>query len=135
MSCIRKLSFVIAVAVLGGCQTVPPDPQAELQQRANGYFKALESQEFRAAYDYLTPGYRSAHSFMEYAQLNRPPGSHTSIEMVEIKCVADDACDVFGRSQFKFDKSVNPVGGMIVPMDLQDRWLRLDGGWYLVPKR
>lgn len=135
MTCIRNLWFAFAIAVLVGCQTVPADPQADLALRAEGYFKALESQDFRAAYGYLTPGYQSAHTFMEYAQLHRPPGRHTSIEMIEIKCVSDEACDVVGRSQFQFDKSVNPVGGMIVPMDLLDRWLLLDGVWYLVPKR
>lgn len=132
---LSKIRLAFVATLLAACQTTPLDPEAALRTRVSGYYGALEKQDFRAAYGYLTPGYRSAHAFMEYAQLHRPPGRHAEMEILKISCPSDDACEVLGSSQFEFDKSVQPVGGMSVPMQTRDRWLNVEGEWYLVPKR
>lgn len=130
-----KLKYILLTMSLIGCQTVPSDPEASLRIRVLGYFDALEEQDYRTAYEYLTPGYRSAHSVLEYVQLHRPPGRHSEPEIQQIECPSADVCEVMVASRFEFDKSVHPVGGLIVPMQTSDRWLVSEGMWYLVPKR
>ncbi|HRQ56930.1 MAG TPA: hypothetical protein PLN31_05895 [Azoarcus taiwanensis] len=131
----RTLSLAVTAAMLGACSTVPPSPESALRSRASAYYDSLIKQEYRAVYGFFTPGYRAARSFEEHFMIAPPQGRYLEASVEDVRCVTDHACDVVINSRFEFAKSVQPVGGMIVPMDVTDRWVFVDGNWYLAPKR
>lgn len=128
--------FLLTMAVLlGGCATIADSPDSALRARASAYYDALIAADYRAAYGFFTPGYRAARSFQEHSMIVPPQGRYRAAVVGDVRCVTEQACDVLVSTRFEFDKSVRPIGGMVVPIDVTDRWVFVEGGWYLAPRR
>lgn len=126
---------LLALVGLAGCATVPaPTPEEAVLARAQERLDYVLAEDYAAAYEYLSPGYRSGVSLTSYQrELLTRPVRWVSAEAVESDC-SEDVCNVRIAIEFEVYGAVPGMSRFKSPGGFQERWLRIDGQWYLVPK-
>lgn len=134
---LKRLVTVCVVVLLGACATAPSPktPEEALRARVAAYYQALIAKDYKGAYQFFTPGYRSTWTAVDHYQMHPIIGTWLSAEVLSVDCVSEAVCDVVVATRFRFDKNIAPVGGQEIPMDRKQRWMKLDDGWYYLPKR
>jgi hypothetical protein len=131
-------SAIVLTVLLAACASAPaPEPKTPeeaLRERVEAYYQALIARDYKGAYEFFTPGYRSTWSVTDHYQRKPVIGTWQSAEVLSVDCVNEQACDVMVRTSFRFQKNMEPLGGQELPMDLKYRWLKTDGDWYYLPK-
>ena len=147
-----KVQFVMAVILavaasmlLIGCDgkppaeqvaAEPPEPTEEsLRARAAVYYEALSNQRYQEVYEFFTPAHRSNWSFEDHYRMTPPGGTFRDIEILRVTCVAEHACDVAFSGQFTYARHMDPIAGWETKLDSVDRWVFIDGEWYVRPKQ
>ena len=137
---LKHLSAIVLTVLLAACAGAPPapappqTPEQELRARVTAYFDALIAQDYKAAYQFFTPGYRSTWSATDHYQIRPVIGTWLSAEVLGVECVSEHACDVTVATRFRFAQGVVPLGGQEIPMDQKYRWLYTEGDWYHLPR-
>lgn len=134
----RTLLILILTAVVAGCAGSTPKPAAGSPiERAQARWDLLIAGKASEAYDYLTPGYRSTTSREQYvASQAQRPIRRKQARVSGAECPEGALhCDVAVELDVEIPQGVVPGR---VKMDatnrLTERWLLLDGAWYLAPK-
>lgn len=135
MKRIAKHAAALGLLMLASACASLPGGQETLEHRAKGYYSALIDGDFKGAYGYFAPSYRENVPVGEHYQRRPPGGRVLTAEPGKVECVSESACDVSFSTHFRFDKSVQPLGGMEVPLSFTERWVLVDGQWYLMPRR
>lgn len=131
------LAVLAGIALVGCGAKMAADrdgPDADVLARAGAYFDAMIAQDYRRAYEMLSPGYRETNSFSRYAQLKLPPGVYRDAVVERKECASEQVCDVITRVTFLYGDHMGVLRGTEVSMHLRERWLKVDGRWYLLPK-
>ena len=137
---IKYGSALLLIALLAGCAQAPvpapapSSPEEALRERVSAYYQALIAGDYKGAYEFFTPGYRSTWSATDHYQIHPIIGTWLSAEVLSVDCVSEYACDVMVSTRFRFSQNVEPIGGQEVPMDTKHRWLYTDGQWYYLPR-
>lgn len=143
----RVVLFFLIAAALSACATtgtgsgkssakagpggVPLDASPE--ERAIAKWTLLINGNFGEAWEFFTPGARSAETREDYAAKmeTRAPG-WVGARFVSKKCQTEDSCLV----SIEVVSSIfagRGVGLVTVPSFIAERWLRLEGVWYYAP--
>jgi len=110
-----------------GSQVVPTD-QEVVAQRALERWNLMIEGRIESAYDYLSPGYRAAHSLASYSRSIRG-GIWKAADIHEIAC-STQRCEVKVILDLVVDASGRPV-----PVPVDEIWIQTEpgGDWWYVP--
>ena len=132
-----KIRFLIvigySVLLLSACATIST-PQDDVARRATERMELILSGELLAAYEYLSPGYRSSVSPEAYiAQFMARRVNWKAASMLGTEC-SENRCTV----SMKVDSVVlSPVPG-VNKFDMSDTrkeiWVNSGGKWWYLPK-
>ena len=119
--------------LLSGCATTKQSTES-IEQRAMGRWDALLSQDLEVAYEYLSPGYRSSVSLLQYHRsLLLSKVTWTGANYIEGDC-EETICNVKILLDFNVRGAVPGVKSFPSKQSIQESWVLVDGSWYLVPK-
>ncbi len=124
-----------AAVVQSGCATsTPQSAEAAVLERAQERLDLVLQEDYAAAYEYLSPGYRSGVTLRAYQrELLTRPVRWTSARAVASEC-SEDVCKLRIAIEFEVYAAVPGMTRFKSPGAVEERWLRVDGQWYLVPE-
>ncbi|TCT00379.1 hypothetical protein [Pseudofulvimonas gallinarii] len=129
------LTLILAACASGpGAGKVDASPEATIERRAVERWNLLIDNNFHAAYDYLSPGYRSTRTVAAYAAGAKPPiMTYTSAQWLGVTCDTEDSC--LARLLLQYTIQMPGAGEAPAITEMKERWLRLGGQWYYLPER
>ena len=99
-----------------------------------GRWDALFNKDIEAAYEYLSPGYRSSVSLLQYHRaLLLSKIRWTGANYIEGDC-EETVCNVKIILDFTVYGAVPGVKSFPSKQSIEESWVLVDGSWYLVPK-
>jgi len=134
-----KRSFTIltvlccSLLLLSACTTTMKQEDS-IENRAMGRWDALLSEDVEAAYAFLSPGYRSSVSLMQYQrsilqrQVALTGANYTRSECSEI------TCKVMISLNYRVSGALPGVKHYEGAKGIEESWVKMDGLWYYVPK-
>jgi len=125
--------LVCCLLLLSACAT-PVSNEALIEERATARWDALLSGDLAAAYEYLSPGYRSSVSSAQYQRsllLNQL--SWTGANFMGSECT-DVTCNVKISIDYSVRGALPGVREFKGKQTVDESWVRVDGVWYLVPE-
>lgn len=138
MKIILAPGLALLLTLVAGCANSPGKPAAPPQTpeaRAQSRWDALIGKDFVKAFEYLSPGARSELSPEAYAsQMAVRPVRWKQAIVAGAECESEDACTVTVNIKFDVPSNQPSVGNMGTTAPVQERWIRLEGVWYHVPK-
>jgi hypothetical protein len=110
---------------------VPVDASPE--ERAIAKWTLLINKNFAEAWEFQTPGARSAMDKQTYVEtMNGRPVNWLGARFIDKRCETEDSCQVNLEIPFQVGLG-RGVGTVTAPSFTAERWLRLDGVWYYAP--
>ncbi len=129
------LLALLLAALLGACSAMDKrSVSAPVEQRMQEHLDLVLAQDFAAAYDYLSPGYRSGVSVADYQreQFSRP-ARFVDGTLGESVC-SEGVCKVRVFVDYVIYGALPGVSEFKSKSAYDERWLEIDGVWYLVPE-
>ena len=124
----------LCLLMLGACATSPAARDKVIQERAQARWDALLARDYATAYEYLSPGYRSATSATDFEIAFRSRRlQYLSAEYQGHDC-EESACTVRMKLGYKI---VRPVAGLPEWNSnsvVQERWINSGGKWWYLPE-
>ncbi len=132
---IKRLITAIAFTMaLAGCATQPREPEDPMT-RAQQRWDLLIAGDYRGAYEYLTPGYKSTVSAQQYdARLRTRTVRWLSAQAYPAECDGEGVCEVPVSLDFEVQMPIPGIGKQRSFQPLKEKWLLNDGVWYFLPK-
>ena len=126
----RSISLSVLLATLfaglSGCALFEPKSDEEaVAQRAQGWVDALLEQDYTAAYEFTSPGFKTRESARKYSKRYAGSGMWTKGAVEKVVCEVD-SCNVTVRIHYKMKSS-----GIIASLPMKENWLKVDGQWWL----
>lgn len=137
LSNLLRACSIVMLAALSACAatSTAPDTDTIIRERAEARWEALLAGDLETAYTYLSPGYRSTTSVVNYGISVATRRVHwTSAEYLQHEC-EEPRCLVKFRIGFKV---MQPVPGMseFESGNVRDEtWIKSDGQWWYLPER
>ena len=130
--------FMHLVAVLAllvsACAGSPEQPAETLEQRVQGRWDALVSQDFETAYQYFSPGMRQTVRFQDFLrQMFARTVAWTDAKFEEVSNCDGDACKVAVNVFYRV-RAPAGAGEFKSVQVLHENWIRSAGQWYFVPR-
>jgi hypothetical protein len=131
---IRLLIVVCGLMLLSACATsTSVSPESQIEERATARWEALFSGDLADAYEYLTPGYRSSVSSLQYQRsIIIQKITWTSAKYMESNC-EETTCDVKVSLGFTVYGALPGVNSFEGTQMVEETWMWIDGQWYFVP--
>ena len=123
-----------SLILLSACATTT-QPAVNVEKRAMARWDALLSNDFNAAYEFLSPGYRSSVSNLHYQRtllLKKLKWNHAGF--IESDC-AETTCKVKISLDYTMYGGVPGVQSFEGTQTITESWVLIDRVWYLVPKQ
>ena len=134
---LRALLLVVMILGLGvGCtdtEELTPEKADALTQRVEARWQALVARDFRAAYEFETPNYRSVFTPAMYEK-RFSYGVEWELTGVDIihydarAAVASVVARVMSRSTKPTSAASKALGAL--PVRFREKWLLIDGEWW-----
>jgi len=123
----------VVVLMLSACAaTVPPEKAVE--DRAMARWEALLSDDLAGAYEYLSPGYRSSVSSLQYQRsLLMKKVKWKDAEYLESDCV-ETSCKVKISLKYTVFGAIPGIKSYDGTKAIEESWVLVNGNWYLIPK-
>ena len=133
----RPLQLVLvacSLLLLSAC-AAPIDKESQIEERVTARWNTLLSGDLAGAYGYLSPGYRSSVSSLQYQRsvLTRQL-EYKSARYIGSEC-EDTTCNVTVFVTFTVYGAVPGVTSFDGSRNIEESWVLVDGNWYLVPSR
>jgi hypothetical protein len=130
----RLLAVVCSLIMLSACATGPGvSPESLVEERAKARWEAYFSGDLAGSYEYLTPGYRSSVSSLQYQRsvlIKRV--AYTNADYMGSSCEAT-SCTVKFNVGFSISGALPGVKSHKGTQIIEETWVLIDGQWYLVP--
>lgn len=124
---------VAAVFALAACAAGPHQPESP-GERAQARWDALLSGDYATAYAYLSPGTRSAVTEMEYAVAFKMRRVHyDSARFLDQECEGE-TCTVRMNMGYTLTGVLRGVPNFKGKAVVSEKWVRIDGKWWFLPK-
>ncbi len=130
-----SLSFALAALLLAGCAGMGAKPPEEAaSERARERLDHLLAGDFAAAYEYLSPGYRSGVSLNDYQRKMLSRRFQWREATVGQSECSEDVCKVRISMDFVVVGALPGVSRYETKGGGEENWIRTDGQWYYLPK-
>ena len=131
---VMPLAAICAAILLSACAATGKTKQT-IEDRVNGRLAAVLANDIEGAYKYLTPGYRSSVTLEQYRRFfeNRKV-KWTSAKYVESEC-DESSCTVQVNVGFTIYGALPGVKSMNSSQYADEKWIMVDGQWYMVPQQ
>lgn len=123
-----------SLLLLSACATTARTENG-IEERAMARWETLLSGDLAAAWEYLSPGYRSSVSSVQYQQsvvIKRV--KWTGARYIESDCI-ETTCKVKISIDYTLHGAIPGVQSFTGTQAIEESWLLVDGKWYLVPKQ
>lgn len=128
------MGVVCGLLLLSACAT-SVSTENQIEQRANARWEALLSDDLAGAYEYLSPGYRSSVSAIQYQKsVLLQQVKWTSAKYLESTC-EETICNVKMLVGFTVYGALPGVKSFNGTKDIEESWVLISGNWYLVPSQ
>jgi hypothetical protein len=128
-----KLTIVLMTTIL--LLTACDDKESgKLENRVLDFWNLKIEKDFKTAYQFLSPGWKSTESELSYAsRMSMSRANWLNVHIKSKKCSQTDLCEVNVEIEYEF--RFRGVGGkdMIVKTDLTENWIMKNNIWYHVP--
>lgn len=131
----RTAALALVGATLVGCASHPNTPAATVtpetlvSERAQQRWDRLLANDYRQAYDFLTPAYRGLKTPEEYAKTFGNGAEWHSAKVLKTECKTQEACTVTISVSVLVMKRKDPVQTTIT-----ETWVQEDNSWWLHQK-
>ena len=123
----KAVSTVVMVVLLAGCAALDPRPPEEvLKERVQQRWDAMVKSDFRAAYQYLSPGSRAVMTPEGYAS-SLKAGFWKAATVDRVICEKPDVCDALVTIEYEFR-------GSRIKTPLKETWIKEGSSWWFVQK-
>ena len=128
------MGVVCGLLLLSACAT-SVSTEVQVEQRATARWETLLSGDLAGAYEYLSPGYRSSVTSIQYQQsILRQQVQWTSAKYLESTC-EETTCNVKILLGYTVYAALPGVKSFDGTKDIEESWVLSSGNWYLVPPR
>lgn len=128
-----KLGLFCSLLWLSACATTAPMGNL-IEERAAARWDALLSGDIATGYEYLSPGYRSSVSLLQYERsLLLRQVQWTSAKYTSSEC-AEKICNVQILLGYRVVGALPGVKVFEGTKGVEESWLMIGGLWYYVPK-
>jgi hypothetical protein len=127
------LALLCSLLLLSACATTDKPKAASVEERATTRWNTLLSDDLAGAYEFLSPGYRSSVTSLQYQRsilLQRV--QWTGAEVRGSECT-DNTCKVSVLLSYRITGALPGVRTFEGKKDVKESWVRVDDMWYLVP--
>lgn len=125
--------LLLGLLALGGCDALR-SPEQVVARRAQARWDALVKGDLKAAYAYLSPGYRKAMSYERYQRGIFGVGKWQAAKVDQVSCQQPEVCAVTVQVTIRL---VVPRRGEPIESTspVYERWVKDSGKWWYVPDR
>lgn len=127
-------TVLVCGLLLSACATTPgPSPEEVVMKRATERWELFFSGNLAGAYEYLSPGYRSSVSSLQYQRsvlVKRV--AWTSADYIGSEC-EETSCKVKFDVGYTISGAIPGVKSLKGTQIIEETWVLIDGQWYLVP--
>lgn len=125
-----RLATLLTTAFLTACAGlgVQKTPEEQVTSRAQARLDALLESDFKKAYKYTSPAYRESYGINNYTRRYAGASSWNKAEVSNVTC-EEYRCDVSLRVSYQTFKA-----GFENTRSMQERWIKVDGDWFLYLK-
>lgn len=125
-----RAAWVVSLGLMAGCAALAPQsPEEVVKSRAGARWAALLKPDMRAAYSYMTPGYRKVNTEESYRTRRGSAVKWTGAEVVEVRCPEATKCLATVRIDAK--PFMGRKFGDTITTHVEETWLLEDGQWWL----
>lgn len=127
------LIILCGLLLLSACATSTGPEATSVEERATERWGALLSDDLAGAYEFLSPGYRSSVTSVQYQRsilLQRVQWTDAKVRGSEC---SDDTCEVSVLLSYKVLGGLPGVREFDGDKHIKESWIKADGVWYLVP--
>lgn len=127
-----KAISIFLVVLATACASTSNKTQT-LQERVEGRWAALLANDFEAAYQYFTPGYRSSQSLRNFEiSFMLRKVKYRSAEYIKEECQAS-ACTVTVKLGYTIMAPVRGLSKFNGKSDVFEKWVFVNGAWFVLP--
>mgnify|MGYP001813976490 CR=1 FL=1 len=132
--CVILMGVVCSLLLLSACATTA-GKQNRIEERAMERWQVLLSGDFAGAYEYLSPGFRSSVSSVQYQRTQLLKRIQwTSADYIESDC-EETVCNVKISLGFVIRGGLPGVKSFEDTQFVEESWILVDGVWYFVPEQ
>ena len=131
MNKIRLITILTIISIVSGCVD---SAKSKLDNRVLDYWNYKISQNYEAAYEFLSPGWKNNEDQEAYAQ--RMKSSRVNWKTVKIlnkKCSETYICNVTVVIEYEYMFKEAMGNKILMPSTLKENWLMQDNSWYHTP--
>ncbi len=129
----RSFGLALTALLVGACATMGKPPEEAVAERAQERLDLLIAQDYEAAYEYLSPGYRSGVTLNDYQRrMLRQRMQWTDATVTQSDC-SEDACKVRISMAYAVYGAVPGVSRFDSKAVSTEDWVRSSGQWYFIP--
>ena len=133
-------TLALAALLLGGCASSPEEADKvgdwkDLEGRAMARWEAIIAGDYEAAYDYLSPGYRSGVSRQSYSRrYGSTPVQRNSVEYQETVCQSETRCEVRLMVGYAVENMLPGMDRVESKALVREDWILIQGAWFHAPE-
>ena len=135
---IRSVLFaVVASLLLGACAALPQKPVEEVvKARVAAHQQARLENNLELAYTFTSPGYRETHPYKAYLGKMGPSIKRRAFDIKSVSCEGE-LCTVVVELSYSYGGLAGGKMGAdtVMQRDMTEKWILVDGEWWLVPGR
>lgn len=134
----RKNAFTTgllsSLLILSACATIM-HVEDNIEKRATERWEAVLGGDLSGAYEYLSPGYRSSVSSLQYQRsVLIKQVKWNSARYIESECT-ENTCNVKISIDYTLYGVLRGVKSYSGTQTINESWVLIDGKWYLVPEK
>lgn len=129
----KYMTAALMLLALTGC-AAGPTKKSSIEDRVHEYWQLMLAGDYLAAYEYMSPGYRSSvnsNRFQRTMLLKKVKWDDA--EYIEGNCT-DITCKVSISLKYTVFSAVPGVKSFNGSQKIIETWVQADGIWYLVPE-
>lgn len=132
---LKAMALAGGVALVTGCATTAATPENQVQKLAQERWDLVLAGNYVEAYEYYSPGYRSAVSLTDYiVEMKLRRVRWTGVEFEQISCT-ENVCNVRWKIFYEVYQPVPGLKKWSHFQFMEDDWILLKGQWWYVPPK
>lgn len=132
---IRVLLLIVVLFGISACATTPREEPKGVAELAQERWDTLLGGDLGAAYEYLSPGYRSSVNSMQYQRkVLLQKVRWTGAEYIDSDCL-ESTCKVQISLDFSLIGALPGVRRFNGNQTVEENWIKIEGKWWFVPER